>query len=231
MPERWSVEFEPAGTRRVHAVILPTVPLPEDGGETMEALRERMRREVAGSCPALLRAPRWRHAVVLAAPDGEAGAGWNWRTVSGAAGTARMAVEDGRAVWEAPPAETAVAGRWRLLDGSGAVRAEVETCADHSLRVAVAPGVRVWQRLALASEDGAARPVNELGWQSPSGGALPPAAHVVTGADTPAGGWIELPLAADRALVPDSLALVDRRTGWAALVRRRAVPAELTATR
>lgn len=229
---RWSVGFESAGVRQMRAVILPTLPSPDADGESTAELRERMRRELAASCPEALRPPRWRHGLVLAAPEGDTGSGWIWRTAAGTAATARVAVVGDRAVWEAPATGSDREERWTLADGAGVAQAEVVRRADGEVRVTAAPDLRLWQRFSLAAPaSGGAAADGEFAWQTTSGGTLPPTCQVAHPADAPAGGWIELPLHGDRARVPDTFALVDPHTGWAALLRRRATPAEFTATR
>lgn len=229
---RWRVAWEPGGTQRLRAVILPTLPMAEDDGESIEALRARVSRDVRASCPTELQAPRWRQAVVVAATEGEVGSGWSWRVGPGPVAAARTGVAEGRGFWEAPAVASDAGGVWTLVDARGRARAEVEARADGELMVTIAPGMRIWQRLALAAVSDAGGPAKrDFAWDSPSGGGLPPACVVVNHPGGPAGGWIELPLADDRTLVPDTLALVDAPTGWAALVHRRAGPAALTAPR
>ncbi len=219
LADRWWVSFKPAGTRRLRAVILPTSPSPESEGGTMEALRAKVRREVAESCPVELRAPRWRHAIVLAAPRGGARTGWSWRAEPGTRAEARTMVADDRVIWEAPTVAAGEGGRWVLRDEGGIVRAEVEAHADQSVTVATMPGWRVWQRLALAWPANAGKSnEGDFAWESASGGVLPPGCQLAESDDAPPGGWIEVPLAGSGASRPETVALVDRRTEWAARV-------------
>jgi hypothetical protein len=198
-------------------VIVPTRPEPVGGRDTVERLREELRREQATRVPAVFRTPRIMQGFAIDLPPVAPGESLQWHQESGPAGVISR-VGEGRATLRWPTEETPVGAVHELRPTAGDWAVRVTVAADGESRIEVAGDVRVGLFIAIGGAAPAAEQPVARGprfrWQMGSGQSLPPTWIQTTHGSAADGLNLEVPCAEGTGNRVHRLALVEAGSGW-----------------